>query len=138
MIAPADFPGILGEIAEVAGTAAALKIAHEKGGTRVSIPARPKDGHWLVETVGHEVAERICDHFRTLSPEGYERGVGQVVIPLGSTRAFAQARRKFIEALHQGLSVRKAAQTAGIHERTAWRIKSKLNSSDPKQPSFFN
>lgn len=45
-------PSVLGEIADVAGIAAALAIADKVGGTRINIPARVQDDHWLVETVG--------------------------------------------------------------------------------------
>tara|TARA_R110002020_G_scaffold15555_35_gene55447 strand:- start:22742 stop:23152 length:411 start_codon:yes stop_codon:yes gene_type:complete len=136
MIAPADFPGILGEIAEVAGSAAALKIAHAKGGTRVSIPARPKDGHWLVETVGREAAERICDHFRTLSPEDREVGVRDVVMPLGPNGTMARAKRQVAVALAEGASVREAARRSGVHERTAWRIKAGADRDDGQGDLF--
>ena len=52
-------PGILGEIADVAGIPAALAIADEVGGTRINIPARAGDDHWLVKTVGREAAETV-------------------------------------------------------------------------------
>lgn len=75
-------PGVLGEIADVAGIPAALAIADQVGGTRINIPARAKDDHWLVQTVGREAADQICDYFRTLSAEHREAGARHIVIPL--------------------------------------------------------
>ena len=47
-----SLPGILGEIAEVAGFKAALQVARAKGGTKAYFPVTPEDDHWLVKAVG--------------------------------------------------------------------------------------
>jgi len=119
-------PGILGEIADVAGIPAALAIADQVGGTRINIPARAQDDHWLVATVGREAADQICDYFRTLSAEHREAGVRHVVIPMGGTGPMAQARRVLITELESGVSARQAARKAGVSERTAFRMRAKL------------
>lgn len=58
-----SLPKVLAEIAEVAGREAALKVAAARGGTRVYIPRRARDKHWLPRLVGREAADRICRHF---------------------------------------------------------------------------
>lgn len=119
-------PGVLGEIADVAGIPAALALADKVGGTRINIPARAQDDHWLVETVGREAADKICDYFRTLSAEHREAGARHIVIPLGATGPLAQARRTLITELESGTSARQAARKAGVSERTAFRMRAKL------------
>ncbi|WP_319775511.1 hypothetical protein [Breoghania sp.] len=134
---PDVFPGLLGEIAEVAGETSALAIAQAVGGTRVTIPARLPEDHWLVDVVGSETAALICDHFRTLSAEGTEVGLQQVVIPLGPASTLSRARRQLAKGLEAGLSVREAARRAGLSERAAWRTKAKMRGGDGGQGNLF-
>src|SRR5690606_37782768 len=54
-------PGVLGEIAAVAGEDAALSIAAARGGTQVYIPHEPGPHHWLTHLVCREAAQRIAD-----------------------------------------------------------------------------
>lgn len=130
-------PGLLGEIAEVAGLSAALTIAETVGGTRVSIPARATDSHWLVETVGREAADKICNHFRTLSPEGREAGARHVIIPRGPAGCLAKARTRLAKELENGTSAREAARRAGLSERAAFRMRAKLRTEDDSQGKLF-
>ena len=118
----------LEEIAEVAGTAAALAILAAKGGTRVYIPKSAKlgDDHWLVVLVGLEPAEAIADHF----------GGTQVEIPLlgGGTRG--KSWRVLRKALAEGHDLATAARLAGVCVRTARRHKnghSAAGGGDPRQ-----
>jgi len=57
-------PTVLAEIADAAGIDAAIDLARAYGGQTVYVPSRPKPDHWLVDTVGREAAEKICDHYR--------------------------------------------------------------------------
>lgn len=127
-------PGLLGSIADIAGASVALEIAQSHGGTRVSIPPRAEDGHWLTELVGFETADKICRGLATLNPEGRLKGVSQEVIPLGPASVLRNARRKARQALEEGKSPREAARLAGLHERTIWRMKAK---DDDGQDSLF-
>lgn len=120
-------PGLLGMIAEATDEATALRIAAAVGGTRVDIPANPPaHGHWLVELVGRNAADRICAHLRTLGAEGRAQGVPRAIVPRGPMGLVAQARRKLAQELAAGASVRQAALLSGLTERTGWRIKRQL------------
>jgi hypothetical protein len=116
-------PGILADIAEIAGNDAAFEIASAVGGTRVSIPARAQSGHWLVELLGFEQADAICRGLATLDPDGKLRGVRDEIIPRGPASILKAARRRADEALKSGKSARDAARISGLHERTIWRMK---------------
>lgn len=130
-------PGLLGEIAEVAGLAAALAIADAKGGTQVDIPRRARSDHWLVRLVGQETADRICDHFTITDADGRTRGARGVMIPRGPMGLMAKAKRRLADELRAGTSVREAALRSGLSERTAWTVKKALG-SDPNQISIFD
>jgi hypothetical protein len=127
-------PGILGDIADIAGNEAAYEVARSHGGTRVSIPPRATEGHWLTELLGFETADKICQGLATLDPDGKLRGVQNEIIPRGPASLLTAARRRAQEALDEGKSAREAARIAGLHERTIWRMKAK---EDDGQGSLF-
>lgn len=108
------FTGVLAEIAEIAGDAAAHQLAHAKGGLeRVYIP-KPENlaaGHWLVDLVGLEHAQAIAQRL----------GGGHVEIPMGTTATRAHKWRVMRDALGKGQSGAEAARAAGLHQRTVRR-----------------
>jgi len=122
----------LEEIAEIAGTAAALAILAARGGTKVYIPqpAKLSEDHWLVATVGRVAAGKIAERFAG----------NPVEIPLlgGGTRGKTwEALRKAIEAGHD---LPTAARLAGVCQRTARRHKnghSATFGADPRQPRLI-
>jgi hypothetical protein len=122
-----DLPGFLADVAELVGRAAALQVAKAKGGQeKVWIP-RPgylTPDHWLVETVGLEAAKKIAELYQG------ER----VDIPLGP---FAGVRANTHKALRQaiadGTGSGKAAQLAGVHQRTARRHVARSRHAAPKK-----
>ena len=105
----------------------------ERGGVRVDIPARARPGHWLTDLLGQETADTICRH---LAVQGV-KGVRHEIIPLGAGSTSRQARRAVAKALAKGVPVRKAALDAGVHERTAWRVKSRMDGRDDAQADLF-
>jgi DNA-binding NarL/FixJ family response regulator len=102
----AHLPGILADIA-------ALKLAAARGGTRVYLPAKASDNHWLVQAVGRQAADTICREFG---------GAGtQTEIPVGPGGTLAQVRRRLGEMEAEGRSEREIATTLGIAGRTVRR-----------------
>lgn len=117
----ATLPGVLQEIAEVAGEAAALMIAARQGGRRVYFPSARTlhEGQWLVECVGADLARRICAHFEV-------DGRGQRIdIPLHVGGTYRQFVRSIAERLHnldgEGKSSTEIAQQLGLTQRTVHR-----------------
>lgn len=111
-------PGILGEIEDVAGTAAALKLARERGGTEMTFSGRP--GSVLALIVGDEAAARIADR---LGPQKY-------TIPMANVRGRG-ARQAAVARMMEGeASASSAARAHDVHERTARRIRTKLKSGN--------
>lgn len=112
----AYLPPTLAEIARVAGLKAALALAQEQGGSKVYIPRRAPDSHWLVEIVGREAADRISELF----------GDQRVVIPLGPERYYARAARVAAQKLAEGKSLDAVRREVGVHVRTVSRIKARM------------
>ncbi|AOT25359.1 MULTISPECIES: helix-turn-helix domain-containing protein [Brucella] len=121
-----SLPEVLAEIAQVAGTEAAWAIVRAQGGITVYLPSQPKEGHWLVELVGQEAAEKICAHFCVGNS-----GV-RLTIPMGK---YATSRERLVKALEAGMTAPQAALAAGMHERSAYRARKRIRKQ--KQGSLF-
>jgi hypothetical protein len=124
-------PPTLQEIADAAGLAAALKLAEARGGTEVYIPAQAPDGHWLVECVGREAADKICAFYRVETTDS-RRG-SHVEIPLGSHRFYERARRLAMKLLGEGHNQVEVARKLGLHHRTVQRVSARLRDLDKRQ-----
>ena len=112
------FTGILGDIAEAAGDAAALALAHARGGLEavyIPLPDNLVPGHWLVELVGLDKARAIAQVL----------GGGAVEIPLGHAAKAEQRRRVAMDALARGKSSAEAARIGGCTQRTVRRVKNR-------------
>ncbi|WP_316200424.1 MULTISPECIES: helix-turn-helix domain-containing protein [unclassified Bradyrhizobium] len=136
-----SLPAALQEIADVAGEAAALKIAAQHGGRRVYFPSTDKligdscEHYWLVECVGLELARKICEHFQV-------DGRGQrIEIPLhvgGTYRQFIRSITKRVHELEdEGKSSAEIARTLGLTQRTVHRHRSRHRGGNGNQGSLF-
>lgn len=126
-------PGVLGEIARVAGEAAALAIARARGGTRVYIPPEPPAEHWMSRLVGVGAARAIAAHL-TMGAGGY-----RVDLPAGPEGHLGKQRAKADALIRAGGSERDIALATGYTERTVRRRKAKLNAPrDTRQRDFFS
>jgi hypothetical protein len=117
----AALPGALGEIAAVAGQAAALAVARARGGTQVYFPPVPDADHWLSELIGHEAALAVCEKLTC--------GVGslRVDLPLGSTGHAAQIRARIDAMLRENRSERDIALATGYTTRAIRRRRAALD-----------
>lgn len=109
--------GVLGEFEEIAGFAAAVKIAAVKGGSVAYIPQprNLKSEHWLCAAVGMDDAVKIAKQF----------GGNEIEIPLGPFGGNrGRVWRIIRQAIKDGHSAAKAARLAGVTIRTVRRHKS--------------
>ena len=121
-------PHLLAELVEAAGLARVLAFAREFGGKRLSIPKRVDDDHRLVVALGRAGADRLCAMF----------GGEYILIPMGPVGTLADARRRLARALDDGASIDGASSAAGLHRRTAQRMRARLKgSSGGPQGSLF-
>ncbi|WP_273755270.1 helix-turn-helix domain-containing protein [Bartonella sp. MM73XJBT.G] len=126
-----DFPALLREIADVAGSEAAWNMMRAFGGREVYIPGRLENADWLIEIVGFEEAQQLINHF-CFNGSGV-----RLLIPLGRD---AERRQKMMQALQKGWSVDAAAAVSGMHVRTAYRLKKKISLQEPQGllfPEFY-
>lgn len=125
-------PGVLAEIAEVAGDDAAMAIAQARGGTQIYIPPVPADDHWLCQLVGVEAARVIADHF-TCGILGR-----RLELPLGPAGHGASMRAKVDAMLRAGASERDIALATRYTTRAIRRRRANLGlESDDRQMSLF-
>lgn len=108
----ADLPGLLAEIADVAGVDAALAIAAAKGGTMAYFPAYPDANHWLCQAVGEEKAKLIARAVCT------GRGGLELLVPMGPKRSRIEVWRKISDMIAEGHSKTDIARACGVHVRT--------------------
>lgn len=125
-------PGVLRQIAEVAGEDAALAIAAARGGTQVYFPPRPNARHWLCKLIGRERAEVVCDQLTC--------GVGplRLDLPLGPTGHRMSGAAKVDALLAQNLSESQIARMTGYTIRGVRMRRAKLGkSADSRQLSLI-
>lgn len=111
-------PGVLAEIAALAGDEAALAVADARGGTEVYIPPVPADDHWLCALIGREAARAVADHLT--------EGVGgrRIELPLGPAGHAARMRALVDQMIGEDRSERDIAiatrySIRGIRRRRA-------------------
>lgn len=133
-----DLPGVLAEVAEVAGQAAALRLADARGGTEKTYVPRPEAltaEHWLVQALGWDDAKTVAARI----------GGGPVPIPLGPLSGLrGRVRTAIRRALAEGRSAAEVARLVGVHQRTVRRHRTGAPNStnggaapDDKQRSLF-
>lgn len=113
---PAALPGVLRQIADVAGEDAALAIAEVRGGTVVYFPPRPAADHWLCTLIGPERALAVCDLLTC--------GVGpaRVDVPRGPTRQAAKVQAQIDSMLAENRSELDISRATGYTIRAIrWR-----------------
>ena len=113
----------LEELARIAGEVAVAQLTEACGGTRIYIPARAPDGHWLVELVGRAAADKLCAHFMQ---DG--RGT-HLMLPLGPhVGRHRQLQRVIAKRIHEldqeGRSAAEIARAVRVHQRTVHRHRS--------------
>ncbi|MCR9218947.1 MAG: helix-turn-helix domain-containing protein [Alphaproteobacteria bacterium] len=109
-------PGILAEIAAATDERTAVKVALRFGGQTVKLPATPRETTPLARAVGLEAARRIVSAI----------GHGVHTVPMGAFGGPSARRRTAAAVIARGGSAAEAAKAAGVHERTAWRVKARL------------
>ena len=123
-------PPLLNTVADVAGLEAALALADARGGSRVSFPAKPPKGHWLIDCVGQSEAELICEHFR-----GGNSGRA-VDVPVGPVSAANVVRRQIDQMLRAKVSPDEIAMKLKVHRTTVFRRKANLE-PEGKRPDYL-
>jgi hypothetical protein len=114
-----SLPGILKDVAEVAGVANALELARRHGGTEIKIS--DADGSALVAIVGKAAAAELVKRLAR----------GKMMVPMANVRGQKGRRAAAAEMMAKHASARDAALACDIHERTAWRAKAKLRGETP-------
>lgn len=115
-----QLPGVLAEIASVAGEDAALAIARARGGTQIYIPPEPAADHWLSRLVGHDRALKIGDE---LTAGALGR---RVDLPVGPNGRKARETALVDALIEEGLSEREIVLKTGYTGRAIRMRKARL------------
>lgn len=109
---------------------AAMLLAAERGGTRVTIPVKVSSYHWLTLLIGRDNADKLCAYY-----SGEE-----VEIPMGPMSSGAQRHRKIRDLDRAGYTYEKIARLVGCDRRTVIRhVKGTSNRpKDPDQCEMFD
>ncbi|SCW61613.1 hypothetical protein SAMN02927924_01679 [Sphingobium faniae] len=131
--AASSLPGVLAEIADVAGEDAALAIASARGGTQIYVPPVPDADHWISKLVGVEAARAIADRLTC--------GIGialRLDLPLGPAGHAARQRAQVDAMIAENRSERDIALATGYTIRTIRRRRAKLGKpEDDRQLTFL-
>lgn len=122
-----SLPHLLSQLSDVVGVARALAFASDFGGRNLSVPRRERlgDDHRIVRALGRAGADRLADLY----------GGETILVPMGPAGSLAEARRRLARALDGGASADTAAAQAGLHRRTAFRMRRRMR--DGRQGSLF-
>ena len=102
----ADLPGVLDEIADIAGRDAALDLAAAFGGSTLHVPAPGRvHSHALAHVLGDQRARQVAERFQ-----------GDVVYVPKCRRAVARRMRS------QGRSTRDIASVMGVSRRAVQQM----------------
>lgn len=116
---PSTLPGILKDVEEVAGIAAALELARVHGGTEIKVS--DAEGSALVKVVGQKAAAELVDRLAR----------GRVMVPMATVRGQKGRLAAAAEMMAKGASAEEAARACDIHSRTAWRAKARAKGQTP-------
>ncbi|MEO0678841.1 MAG: hypothetical protein AAF192_00335 [Pseudomonadota bacterium] len=108
-----DLPGLLGQVAEIAGEAAAVKLCLARGGHELNIPSK---------AAGSELA-RILGDDAAAAKVIAELGPGRVRVPMGGYRGQQGRRRAGMQLMRNGASNVEVARACDVSLRAAenWR-----------------
>ena len=106
-------PKIYQEIAEVAGLDATLKLAAERGGTRIQVPRRASGDHWLVRVMGETGAQALCGLY----------GNESVTLPANPAGSVKSRTRRIRQAIAAGKKPDEVALIGGVTVRSVYLLK---------------
>ena len=113
---PEDLPGVLADMAEIAGVGKALEYAARFGGPAVYLPRVFDPEHpecWgLALVFGEDAARRICERI----------GGGEVSLPV--------TRRQRLQWAAKRMTTKEAARFANVSQRAVLRMRRALKGGD--------
>ena len=116
-------PGVLREVAQAAGLAAALQLAGEFGGTEIWVPEKLTPDHRLAVALGTEAAGAVVALY----------GRGHLLVPLGPLADAGRKRREIIAMIEKGRPAAEIARSLHCHVRTVFRVKASGGAGDARQ-----
>jgi hypothetical protein len=118
-------------LVEIVGEGPALRLIAARGGTRIYVPGRLPEDHWLIGVMGAEGAARLAEYI------GTGRGGAAIELPRGPSGRFGDYRRRLLALAATDASAAEIARDLRIHGRTVRRARSRLRRVDTRQGKLF-
>lgn len=118
-------------LAEIVGKGPACALVAARGGTRVYVPERPGEGHWLPALIGAAAAEALAAYVAT------GHGGGHIELPCGPAGRERTHRARRRAAIEGGRSETEIARELQINGRSVRRMRARMRSTDPRQGKLF-
>ena len=125
----AKLPGIVGEVADALGMAAAVRLAARLGGTRLSIPRNFAPGTLLGDLVGDATAQWLVEHY----------GGDVVTVPILRAEISRLRREAIWQLAEEGRSRREIARILGCTQRWVAMVlaQERLRPAAEETPDLF-
>jgi len=109
---PDGMSGILAEVADLAGVAAALALAERYGGDKVHVPARPRPDSPLARCIGADTASALGERY----------GGENIAVPLGPVNRTRRVEVMLCDGARPVEIIRKLRVSRRTVERAAARL----------------
>lgn len=125
---PETLPESLRDIAEIIGLPKALGLAERLGGTRIRVPVKYRDDHYIVPIIGHKAWSKFWYEF-----QGQHMDLPRNQAYLRNIR-----NQQICTAYYQNKTAREIALAYKLTERSVYKILSSSHSdSVPIQTDLF-
>lgn len=108
----ADLPPRLAELAGIVGLPATLRLVECRGGTKIYVPDRATDGHWLARIIGLAALQKLVS----------ARGRDTLEVDRAAAAVRAARDREIIARHDAGTSTAALALDCGLTQRQIFSI----------------
>ncbi|MBY6243997.1 hypothetical protein [Methylosinus sp. Sm6] len=124
-----SLPLILRQIAEASSLDAAMSLAAAKGGTRIYVPRRLTDDHWLIACMGRDGARALAQLY----------GGEDIVLPADPRRGQHARVRAIRRGIAKGEAADEIAQACNVTRRQIFWHKARMRDRrDRRQKDLFD
>lgn len=126
-----EYQGLLGQLVELIGMGATLRLCHDFGGTEVYFPKRLSADHPIVASVGMDAAQKLAEF------AGQPSSGGTLDVPRGLALTVALRNKQILEEVARGATKKGIALKYGLTTRWVRSLCNDADDDDGRQGSLF-